>query len=181
MRNRMKRSATLAALLAAAVAATAWAANGTLHDSTWVPYRATVDTSVVTAQSLGPNEAIVTDEPAPFVQPAPVAERVMPLEAAALPSQRMSAPQAGRTQAPIVIEQRRLTLDESIQARLMDAIAQAPNISGRIGVESHDAVVTLSGWTLTQAQAQRAVRHAYATGGVRDVRNEIRARVGGPV
>lgn len=176
MKHRITlRNASLAAALAA-IAATAWAANGSLQDSTWVPSRATVDTELVTASTLDENESVVTEDLIPVDEPLPAEERVMPLEAAALPALPMSAPQA-----PIVVEKQRLTLDESIQAKVMDAIAQAPNISGRIGVESHNAVVTLSGWTTTQAQAQRAVRYAYAVNGVRDVQNEIRARVGGSV
>jgi len=61
----------------------------------------------------------------------------------------------------------------------MDKLATAPNISGKIGVESQDAVVTLTGYTATAAQAQRAGRYAGSVEGVRSVQNEIRGRVGG--
>jgi osmotically-inducible protein OsmY len=54
-----------------------------------------------------------------------------------------------------------------------------PGISGRIAIDSRGSVVYLSGYTLTAAQAQRAEREARRVRGVRVVRNEIRARVGG--
>jgi osmotically-inducible protein OsmY len=171
MRNRITaRNATIVAALAA-VAATAWAANGSLSDSTWVPHpqaatptseRASYEGVAITDGSVvAPAESLATNE------------RVMPLEAAALPAEPESKPQPR-----ITVEQRRLSADERIQATLMDVLAQAPNMSGSIGVESRDQVVTLSGWTATSGQAQRAVRYAYAIDGVKDVQNEIRPRVG---
>jgi osmotically-inducible protein OsmY len=45
-------------------------------------------------------------------------------------------------------------------------------------VESHDAVVTLTGYTTTGGQAMRAARAAGSVQGVRYVQNEIRPRVG---
>ena len=57
----------------------------------------------------------------------------------------------------------------------------ADNISGKVGVESHDAVVTLTGYTVTAAQAYRAERTARGIEGVRAVDNRIRARIGGSV
>ena len=54
-----------------------------------------------------------------------------------------------------------------------------PYISGRIGVETRDNEVTLSGSTTTPGQARRAARDAYSVPGVRNVSNEIRPKVGG--
>lgn len=172
MQNRitLRRAALLAAL--AAVAATAWAA---LPDATWIPAP-----SVPIQPSPPPvrhTETIVDEGEIPVAaEPAPRIERVTPLEAAALPPVPAHTPQP-----PITVEQRRLTLDERIQADLMDRLAQAPNLSGKIGVESQDAVVTLSGWTATSGQAQRVVRHAWSVPGVKDVQNGIRPRAGGSI
>jgi osmotically-inducible protein OsmY len=82
-------------------------------------------------------------------------------------------------QPPITIEDRRLTLDERIQANVMDMLVQAPNLSGKIGVESRDAVVTLTGYTTTSGQAYRAGKYARSVDGVKYVQNDIRARIGG--
>ena len=81
-------------------------------------------------------------------------------------------------QPPVTVETRRLSLDERIQGDVIDAIYNMPNISGKIGVESHDAVVTLTGYTMTGGQAWRAARTAGSIQGVRYVQNEIRPRVG---
>jgi hyperosmotically inducible periplasmic protein len=82
-------------------------------------------------------------------------------------------------QPPITVEERRLSEDERIQAQVMDKLASNERLSGKIGVESHDAVVRLSGWTSTSGQAWRAGRDAGSIDGVRYVQNEIRPRVGG--
>jgi hypothetical protein len=163
----------------AAFAATAWATNESLSESLWIPAPKAPGEPLTPApeSSLSQGETVVT-ESAPAPVPAPLPERVMPLEAAAIP-----APVAERAEAQprITIEERRLTQDERIQATLMDLLAQAPNLSGKIGVESHDAVVTLSGWTTTSGQAHRAVRLAWSVQGVKDVQNEIRPRAGGAI
>ena len=173
MPNRvtLRRTALLAAL--AAVAASAWATHASLPDATWIPAPSVpIETS---APPVRHTETIVDEGEAPAAtEPARRIERVTPLEAAAIPPIPAHAPQP-----PITVEQRRLTLDERIQADLMDQLAQAPNLSGQIGVESHDAVVMLSGWTTTSGQAQRAVRYAWNVPGVKDVQNGIRPRVGG--
>src|SRR5260221_10164477 len=77
------------------------------------------------------------------------------------------------------MEESRLTEDQRIQAVVMDRIATMAYISGKIGVESNDSVVTLSGWTSTAGQADRAGRTARGVTGVRYVQNEIRPRIGG--
>lgn len=79
---------------------------------------------------------------------------------------------------PITVEQPRLTLDERIQADVMDVIARNPHLSGKIGVVTQDAVVTLTGYTTTSGMAWRAGRDARGIQGVRHVVNEIRPRVG---
>lgn len=174
MQNRatLRRTVLLAAL--AAVAASAWAYQS-LPDATWIPGPRTPIEAA--APPVRHTETIVDEGEVPVAsEPAPRIERVTPLEAAAIPPIPAHTPQP-----PITIEERRLTLDERIQADLLDQLAQAPNLSGQIGVESHDAVVTLSGWTTTSGQARRAVRYAWNVPGVKEVQNEIRPRVGGSV
>jgi osmotically-inducible protein OsmY len=83
--------------------------------------------------------------------------------------------------APITVEERRLTEDERIQSAVMDRLASNSRLSGKIGVESRDAVVTLTGYTSTAGQAYRAGREAHGVMGVKYVQNEIRPRIGGSV
>ena len=115
-------------------------------------------------QGLETNEAIV---PAPA--PAPVASQPV------VPVVERSTAQA---QPPVTVGTQRLTVDQRIQSQVIDAIYNMPNISGKIGVESHDAVVTLTGYTMTGGQAWRAARTAGSIQGVRYVQNEIRPRIG---
>jgi hypothetical protein len=72
-----------------------------------------------------------------------------------------------------------LTEDQRITSDVVDAIAADPRVSGRIGVETRDNEVTLSGSTTTSGQARHAERDARGVAGVRNVTNEIRPRVGG--
>ena len=165
------RNAALVGALAA-VAATAWATHETIviKDSAYVPaYTVAVEepaaAPVVVGETLeandtlSPNERVilVADEPAPVIERSTVA------------------------QPAITIEQRRLSNDERIQAQVMDRIAAMRNVSGKIGVESNDAVVRLTGYTSTSGQAYRAGREASSVMGVKYVQNEIRPRVGGSV
>jgi len=157
------RNATLVAALAAATA-TACATNGAMSDTAYVPANdvameiptATAREPITVSDSLSPHESVV-----------------MTSDAAAVPVVERSVARA------ITIEEQRLTEDQRIQAVVMDRLATAPNISGKIGVESRNSVVTLSGWTTTAMQADRASRTARGVMGVRYVQNEIRPRIGG--
>jgi len=160
--TNIRRAALVAAL--AAVTATAFAMSA----SEEAQLNASSSDGVIVAEGttttyLEPNEAIV-EESAPVVSQeiVPVVER----------------PTA---QPPVTIEERRLTLDERIQGDVMDAIYNMPNVNGKIGVESHNAVVTLSGYTTTAGQAWRAARTAGSVQGVRYVQNDIRPRLGGSI
>ena len=162
------RNAALVTALAA-VAATAWATNETLE--TTLPessYVAAEPTPVLTR-----SEVIVThDEPiAVQTETQTVTTRTTYVPVA----------EPAVTQAPLTIEERRLTLDERIQGDVMDAVLHTPNISGKIGVVSQDAVVTLTGYTVTPGQARRAGQAAGSVLGVRYVQNEIRPRIGGSI
>jgi len=153
------RTAALVGALAA-VAATAWATSDAYYPA---PRSTSIDAPVVAQgvvpaeDSLSPNERIVA---AP--QTVPVVDRSI-------------------AQPGITVESRRLTLDERIQSQVMDKLASNDRLGGKIGVESHDAVVRLTGYTRTVGQAWRAERDARSVIGVKYVQNEIRARVGGSV
>lgn len=171
------RRAGLVAALAAATA-TAWAATEALQlaPSTTIPAVVIEEHEVKAAEplktedTLAPNEKVV--EPA---TPAAAAPAIAPERASPVVERPAVA------EPPITIEQRRLTVDERIQLDVTERLAAAQNISGKIGVETHGAVVTLTGYTVTAAQGQRAERIVRAVDGVRDVDNRIRARIGGSV
>jgi hyperosmotically inducible periplasmic protein len=162
IRPKVRNAALMGAL--AAIAATAWAANETMSTTTaYVPATRVAEVpapaGVTVNESLSPNESVMpSSEPVA----APVVERSV-------------------AQPPITIERQRLTEDQRIQADVMDRLASSRYISGKIGVESHDAVVRLYGYTSTAGQADRAGRDARNVIGVRYVQNEIRPRIGGSV
>ena len=160
------RNAALAGALAA-VAATAWG----MSESMTYPFTVTdemiagqpaapPDDAIAPSESLSPNESVVTTSDASDANAAPIVERSV-------------------VQPPITVEERRLSEDERIQSQVMDKLASNEHLAGKIGVESNDAVVRLSGWTSTVGQAWRAGRDAGSIHGVRYVQNEIRPRVGG--
>jgi len=172
--------AILAVMLTAS-AASPWAAYE-LQNSTLVP-APTNQARAVPAPSLiapvaaasadpvvTPEEAIVTtDGQAVIAKETEVATRTAPVA--------VRAPEPAR--AAITIIEPRLTVDQRIQADVIDLLARNPNLSGRIGVVSEDATVTLTGWVATSGQSWRAARDARGVVGVRHVVNEIRPRVGG--
>lgn len=181
MKKRFNARVGLVAALAA-VTATAWAANETLRltPSTTIPTVVIEEHEIKAAQplrtedTLAPNEELVPAErAAPSIAPS---DRTVPAAhpAPALERADVSAP-------PIVIEQKAMTLDERIQSQVMDRLAATERLSGKIGVESNDAVVTLTGYTVTAAMAHRAERAALGVQGVRGVDNRLRARIGGSV
>jgi hyperosmotically inducible periplasmic protein len=163
IRPKVRNAALMGAL--AAVAATAWATSETITESTYVPaYNVsaeqpvvTTDSTLVVSETLSPNESVVSTS-----DPVPVVER-------------------SAAQPPIVVEARRLSEDERIQSVVMDKLASNPRLSGKIGVESNDSVVRLTGYTITAGQAWRAGREAGSVEGVKYVQNEIRPRIGGSV
>jgi len=81
------------------------------------------------------------------------------------------------SETSMTITEQRLT-DERIQAKVMEVLANNPELSGKVGVESRDQVVNLSGYLLTSGQVMRAGRDASKVQGVRYVVNEIRPRLG---
>jgi hypothetical protein len=130
---------------------------------------------------VAPTETVVTTTTTTTIEPVAPVESLTTNETVvttpATPPE--SAPLLNVPSTPITIEDRRMTLDERIQSDVMDKLASAPNISGKIGVESKDAVVTLTGYTSTSAQAYRAGRYAGSVEGVKYVQNDVRGRIGG--
>ena len=171
MDNRPKfhKGALVGAL--AAVAATAWATSEDLSSATYAPTQpvameqpyvmqqtaAMPADAIAPADSLAPSETVIEQRD---VDVTPPVERSLP---------------------PITVEQKRLSEDERIQAQVMDRLANNPRLSGKIAVESHDAVVRLSGYTITPGQAWHAARDAGRVTGVRYVQNEIRPKLGGSI
>ena len=98
--------------------------------------------------------------------------RFLLLALAAVLTQAFAASETSMT-----ITEQRLT-DERIQAKVMEVLANNPELSGKVGVESRDQVVNLSGYLLTSGQVMRAGRDASKVQGVRYVVNEIRPRLG---
>ena len=132
------------------------------------------------SDALAPNEALVT-----YTAPAPIVMEEAP-PAPPVPQRKVAAPAVKRAAAPvqappIIVEGRRISRDERIQHLVMQRLASNPRLDGKIAVESKDAVVRLSGWTRTVGQARLAEQDARNVESVRQVRNEIRPRVGGSV
>jgi osmotically-inducible protein OsmY len=84
---------------------------------------------------------------------------------------------AAATEPSITITEPRLT-DARIQAAVMQMLANNSQLSGKVGVESHDQVVSLTGYLATPGQVWRAGRDASRVQGVRYVVNEIRPLMG---
>ena len=139
------------------------------------PRSFTVGDSLLAEETLVPS-AGETLAPAPPILPATATTHPATPRAAA---QRKPLVVASTARARIHVEARRLRGDPRIEARVIDAIARTPNLSGRIGVEAKDAVVELTGWTMTAGQSLRAEKAARRVRGVRHVVNEIRPRIGG--
>ena len=159
IRPNVRKAALLGALTAVAVSA--WATNHS-YNSVYVP--AYVERPVVVVAPS--NELVVVD--------SLTADEVVVVPAPVVVERRVVQP-------AITIEERRLSEDERIQLAVMDRIATNPRISGKIGVESRDSVVKLSGYTRTVGQARHAEQDARSVLGVKYVQNEIRPRVGGSV
>lgn len=103
------------------------------------------------------------------------------LAAAALSAPVLAQSDSGSPQyvAPAtVVTANRSAEDQAITATVIERIAADPLISGRVGVDTQRSVVTLSGRVATPVQADRAVRHAMRTTGVREVDNQLRSHPG---
>lgn len=170
IRPKVRNAALVCAL--AAVAATAWATSDSMSYSAYTP----ADNVTAEQPAAPPNDATTPANGA--VAPS---DSLSPNESVVTTSDASAAPFMDRSiaQPPITVEERRLSNDERIQSQVMDKLASSEHLTGKIGVESNDSVVRLSGWTNTSGQAWRAGRYAGSIEGVKYVQNEIRPRVGG--
>jgi hypothetical protein len=160
-------------ILGAAAATTAVFAGGyvalepqplatTAEGTTVVTNNETVVTSIDPLRAEPVIETAPADVPATAIVPVQVAE----------PAPGIPAEPA------ITVTEQRLTEDQRIQMQVMDALARNTTLSGKVGVETRDQVVNLSGYLMTNGQVMRAGREAGSVMGVRYVVNEIRPRVG---
>ncbi len=69
--------------------------------------------------------------------------------------------------------------DDLITNDVVTELAFDPWISGTVGVETNNNVVTLNGRVTTPGQALRADADAHRVDGVSEVQNRLRTRVGG--
>ena len=120
------------------------------------------------------NDEAVTTQPAEETPITPAPEEVQaPVPAAA------TAANPPYTEPPITVTITPEDRDTLIKKDVMDALANEPNLSGKIGVETDNQVVTLTGRVSTTGQVDRAGRIARGVVDVNDVQNLLRARVGG--
>lgn len=83
------------------------------------------------------------------------------------------------TEPPITVTITPQDRDTLINKDVMDALSSEPRLSGKIGVETSNQVVTLTGRVSTTGQVERAGRIARGVTDVSDVQNLLHARVGG--
>ena len=165
-------------VLAVAVATTAVFAGtyATQHETTpQFHAQAAEEGTVVTIE----NETVVTplQESAPASEPGQIAPTLVPAQPAA-PAPVASPATAAAPEPHITVVEQRLTADERIQREVMDVLARNDTLTGKVGVESRDRIVTLTGYLMTSGQVMRAGRDAGRVMDVRYVVNEIRPRVG---
>jgi hypothetical protein len=79
----------------------------------------------------------------------------------------------------VIVTAPALTEDEAINRDVVDTLASNPRLSGRIGVETRNNTVELSGRVATPGQVRIAERDAKSVPGVREVQSQLRPSVGG--
>jgi hypothetical protein len=173
-RSKFRLSMLISALATTAVFAGTYAALDLPTSSTPMADNNMMVTTGNEVVVPAPQENATSSEAHPLAEPAIEPARAVEPGPAAAPVAPAAPPQPG-----ITITEQRLTMDESIQREVMDVLARNDSLSsGKIGVESKDRVVTLSGYLMTSGQVMRAGRDARNVVNVRYVVNEIRPRVG---
>lgn len=79
----------------------------------------------------------------------------------------------------IVVTETRGNQDLLITGAVVDALSQDARLAGRIGVETLDGDVELTGIVTTAGQSRQAERDAMGVSGVRHVHNQLATRIGG--
>ena len=116
---------------------------------------------------------VTIEEPASTAEPAiPRSEPVMNVAA---PPPVIAPVQ----EPPVTVYADRKSKDELINEDVVRLLANDSRLSGYIGVETRNQIVTLNGRLTTSGQTSHAVRVAQSVEGVREVRNLLRAKVGG--
>jgi hypothetical protein len=78
----------------------------------------------------------------------------------------------------ITVTAPRASVDRLITYDVADTLANDPRITGKIGVDTKNNVVELTGVVTTPGEARRAARDAMSVDGVKYVRNNLDTRVG---
>ena len=128
-------------------------------------------------KSESPESAAAKESSKP-ARPAPPARRAEPAQSPDAPRLAQAAPSSEPRRSRIEVPAKRAHPDGRLKAEVMNAIAGMAYVSGQVGVESRNAVVTLSGWTTTAGQSLRVEKTARQVRGVRHVVNQIRPRMG---
>jgi osmotically-inducible protein OsmY len=81
-------------------------------------------------------------------------------------------------ESTIIVTESRSIDDAAINARVVDALRNDSRLAGRIGVQTLDREVELSGIVTSPGQWRQAERDAMSVYGVRNVRNLLSARIG---
>jgi len=156
-------AATTAVFAGSYVAMEPQPVQGTAEGTTTITTNETVVTSIDPLRADSVIETAPADVPATAIVPVQAAEPARP----AVPAE-----------PSITVTEQRLTEDQRIQVQVMDALARNPTLTGKVGVVTHDQIVNLSGWLMTNGQVMGAGREAGSVMGVRYVVNEIRPKVG---
>ena len=90
----------------------------------------------------------------------------------------LTAVRATATESIIVTEPR-ATQDELITRDVVEALSNDARLAGRIGVQTVDREVELTGIVTTSGQSLQAERDARAVYGVVGVHNKLSTRIGG--
>ena len=80
--------------------------------------------------------------------------------------------------SPIIVTEPRATADELITRQVVDTLSSDARLAGRIGVQTVDGEVELSGIVTNASLSRLAERDAKGVQGVRNVRNLLATRMG---
>ena len=170
----MNRKTLLASLVAAAIAPMAAPAVAAQVIETYNLPATTYYVEPVTTTYVAPTTTTTYVAPATtyyYVAPART-ETYYPA-----PSTYYTPREVVYESAPIGVEAPALTTDQAINNAGVDRLATNPRLTGRIGVETYDRNVELTGVVTNPRQAELAERDARSVSGVRSVQNELRTRL----
>lgn len=106
---------------------------------------------------------------------APKIAALLALASLAIPAfaQQYVAPES-----PIIVTGPHAAQDELINEHVVQALSTDSRLAGRIGVQTMDREVELSGIVTNASQSRQAERDAKGVYGVRHVRNTLATRIG---